>query len=76
MDRGSKLKLIFFGPLPSGDYILEVVDEYSRWPAIEVVKSTTASSTVPVLDKIFSTYGILCRMTTDNGPPFSGKELS
>ena len=65
----------FFGPLPSGDYILEVVDQYSRWVELEVVRSTAAKSTIPKLDKIFSAYGIPYKITTDNGPPFHGKEF-
>ena len=39
------VKVDFFGPLPSGDYILEVVDESSRWAEIEIVRSTSALST-------------------------------
>ena len=69
------VKADFFGPLPSGDYILEVVDVYSRWAEIEIVRSTSASSTIPVLDKIFSTYGIPEKLTTDNGPPFNSYEF-
>ena len=53
------VKVDFFGPLPSGDYILEVVDEYSRWVEIEILRSTSATSTIPKLDKIFSSYGIM-----------------
>ena len=69
------VKVDFFGPLPSGDYILEVVDEYSRWAEIEIVRSTSALSTVPKLDEIFSAYSIPCQMTTDNGPPITSHEF-
>ena len=65
----------FYGPLPSGDYLLEVVDEYSRWAEVEIVRSTSAKSTIPKLDKIFAAYGIPYKMTTDNGPPFKGTDL-
>ena len=65
------VKADFYGPLPSGDYILAVVDVYSRWAKIEIVRSTSANSTVPKLDKIFSAYGIPEKLTTDNGSPFT-----
>ena len=69
------VKADFFGPLPSGDYILEVVDVYSRWVEIEIVRSTSVESTVPKLDKIFSAFGIPDKLTTDNGPPFNSYEF-
>ncbi len=44
--------LDFYGPLPSGDYLLVVIDRYSRFPEVEIVKSTKASIVVPKWDKI------------------------
>ena len=57
-------------------YILEVAGEYSRWVEIEIVRPTSAGATIPKLDKIFSTLGIPYKITTDNGPPFHGKEIT
>ena len=71
-----QIKIDFYGPLPSGEYLLSVVEEYSRWVEIDIVKSTSAGSTIPKLDRIFATYGIPYRMTTDNGPPFNGKDIT
>ena len=71
-----KIDLWTYGPLPSGEYLLSVVGEYSRWVEIDIVKSTSAGSTNPKLDRIFATYGIPYRMTTDNGPPFNGKDIT
>ena len=68
-----KVKIDFFGP--TSEYVLEIVDEYSRWVEVEIVKSTSAGSTIPKLDKVFATYGLPYEMTTDNGPPFNGKEI-
>ncbi|KAL0183494.1 hypothetical protein M9458_019190, partial [Cirrhinus mrigala] len=61
----------FTGPFPSGDYLLVVVDDYSRYPEVEIVKSTAASAVIPKLDKIFSTFGIPAIVKTDNGPLFN-----
>ena len=39
-----------FGPLPSGQHLLVVIDDYSRFPEVEVVNSTGAESVIPYLD--------------------------
>jgi len=48
------LAMDFLGPFPSGDYLLVVIDEYSRFPEVEIVKSTSAKSVIPRLDAIFA----------------------
>ena len=63
-----KVHADFYGPLPSGEYLLIVLDRYSRYPEVEIVRSTKASSIIPKFDKIFATHGIPITMTTDNGP--------
>ena len=69
------IKVDFYGPLPSGLYLLTVVDEYSRWAEVEPVSSTSAAIVVPVLNKVFATYGIPYKITSDNGPPFKGAAM-
>ena len=70
-----KLHIGFYGPLPSGEYLLLVIDRYSRFPEVEIVRSTKATVVIPKLDKIFSVHGIPELVKTDNGPPFSGEEF-
>ena len=65
----------FLGPLPSGDYLMVVIDEYSRFPEVEIVTSTSARSTIPKLDAIFARQGIPEVLKSDNGPRFNGVEL-
>ena len=65
----------FGGPYPSGDYCLVVIDEYSRFPVVELVRSTSSRSVIPIMDKIFATHGIPERLKTDNGPPFQSYEF-
>ena len=43
----------FLGPLPSGKYLMVVVDEYNLYPEVEIVTSTSARSIIPNLDAIF-----------------------
>ena len=68
-----KVHVDFYGPLPSGEYLLVLIDRYSRYPAVEIVRSTKASVVIPKFDKIFATHGIPFSITTDNGPPFNSE---
>ena len=62
----------FYGPLPSGQTLMVVIDEYSRFVEVETVSSSTsAAAVIPKLDKIFATHGIPELLKTDNGPPFT-----
>ena len=66
-----KLAMEFFGPYPSGDYLLVIIDEYSWLPEVEIIRSTSAKTVIPKLDAIFARQGIPDELKTDNGPPFS-----
>ena len=68
--------LDFLGPFPNGELLLVAIDAYSRYPEVEIVRSTAASSTIPNLEKIFSTHGIPYKVISDNGPPFNGQEIT
>ena len=35
----------FYGPLPSGEYLPVLIDRYSRFPEVAIVKSTKGPST-------------------------------
>ena len=50
----------------------------SKFPEVEIVKSTSAKACFPKLDRIFATHGIPRKIRTDNGPPpppFNGDEF-
>ena len=64
----------FWGPLPSGEYLLVIIDEYSRYPEVEFVTSTSARAVVPHIDRVFATHGFPERVKTDGGPPFNGTD--
>ncbi|XP_068734663.1 uncharacterized protein [Montipora capricornis] len=59
-----------------GETLLLLVDDYSRFPFVEPVSSTSASAVIPKLDQIFATFGTPKIVRSDNGPPFSGKEFA
>ena len=70
------LAVDYYGPLPSGDYVLVVIDEYSRFADIDFTTSTSAKATIPKLDRIFSSYGIPLQLKSDNGAPFNSEMFS
>ncbi|XP_055605167.1 uncharacterized protein K02A2.6-like [Uranotaenia lowii] len=63
----------FLGPLPDGQYLLVVIDYYSRFMEVVEMNSITAADTVAELAIIFSRYGIPVTLRVDNGPQFSEK---
>lgn len=52
-----------------------MTDDYSRYPIIETVKSTSGNTVLPVVDKVFSKFGIPNVVKTDNGPFFNSREF-
>ena len=63
------------GPFPTGEYLFVVIDAYSRFPEVEIVRSTSANSIIPKLNRIFSAHGIPHVIRSDNGPPFTSEEF-
>ena len=43
----------FYGPLPSGEKLLVLVDEFSRFPIVKILKSTTSEAIILVVAEIF-----------------------
>ena len=60
-----------FAEFPNSEYLLIITDDYSRYPVVETVKSTSANTVIPIVDKVFSEFGIPDVVKTDNGPPFN-----
>lgn len=66
----------FMGPLPSGHNLLVLVDYYSRFVEVIVMREITAKLTIQALHETFCRYGIPESMKTDNGPQFVSEALS
>lgn len=60
----------FLGPLPSGEYLLVIIDYFSRYMEVEVMRIITAESTIERLDVIFTRLGFPYTITLDNGRQF------
>ena len=64
-----------FCDLPNGEHLLVIVDDYSRFPIVEVIHSNSAKTVIPILDKTFSIFGVPEVVRSDNGPPFKSAEF-
>ena len=67
------LSMDFCGPFPNGSYLLVVMDEYSRYPVVEIIQSLNARTVIPVLDKIFGLLGCPLVLKSDNGAPMNSE---
>lgn len=60
----------FLGPFPSGEFLLVIVDYFSRWMDVKIMRQITAEATVEKLQEIFAYQGYPVTMTLDNGRQF------
>ena len=69
------LNVDFGGPFPSAEYCLIIVDQYSRYPVVEIISSTSNRVLIPTLDKVFSIFGFPVTIKSDNGKTFQSHEF-
>ncbi|XP_031349037.1 uncharacterized protein K02A2.6-like isoform X2 [Photinus pyralis] len=69
-----RVHIDYAGPV-AGMMLLILVDAYSKWVEVKVTASTTASSTITILDELFATYGAPVTIVSDNGPQFTSEEF-
>ena len=53
------------------EYAMAVIDEYSCYPVVEIVSSTSTNAIFPRLDSVFDMLGVPKVVKSDNGPPFN-----
>ncbi|XP_015747378.1 PREDICTED: uncharacterized protein K02A2.6-like [Acropora digitifera] len=70
-----ELSMDFCGPFPNGDYLLVVTDDFSWFPEVEILRSTSAKAVIPHLDSILARQGIAELVRIDNGPPFNSESF-
>ncbi|CAK1544572.1 unnamed protein product [Leptosia nina] len=63
------------GPLPSNDYLLVVVDYYSRYKEVKITKTITSAVIIKLLKEIFGRLGYPSSITADNGRQFVSAEF-
>jgi transposase InsO family protein len=61
----------FKGPIGGQFYCHVLIDNYSRWPEVEIVNSTSLEDLKPALDRSLDLFGIPLSVTHDNGPCYN-----
>ena len=69
------LALDLLGPMPTGESLLVLVDYFSRWVEVDVIKSTSSEAIIKCLDRQFSRYGVPSTLRSDNGPNLVSAEM-
>jgi hypothetical protein len=64
----SRIHIDFAQPRDCNYFLLIVVDAFSKWPEAFVMKSTTSTATMEILDDLFARYGLPDELVSDNGP--------
>lgn len=62
-------------PLPSGENLLVVVDYYSRFYEVEILRKTTTDIIINILRGMFARHGFPSKIICDNGPQFVAEKL-
>jgi transposase InsO family protein len=71
-----KISVDFYGPIhPTKEYLLVVLDDYSRFPLVELITATSILVVRKKMEILFSIFGIPIEVRSDNGPPFNSKEF-
>ncbi|XP_050548112.1 uncharacterized protein LOC126909726, partial [Daktulosphaira vitifoliae] len=52
-----------------------IIDQYSKWPEVIKMSSTTSFHTINILREYFARYGISKTLVTDNGPQWTSDEF-
>lgn len=57
----------FLGPMPGGECILAIVDYFSRFFEVDILKSTTSEELMKHLDQMFVCHGFPISINMDSG---------
>jgi hypothetical protein len=67
--------LDLLGPMPDGEYILAIVDYYSRFFEVDIVRTITSAKMIQCLEPIFARFGYPESLKTDNGRQLISEEF-
>ena len=70
------VRIDFKGPMPKGEMLMVLTDVKSHYPEVVTLKNNSAHCVLPKLEHIFSRFGQPKQLSSNNGPPFNGKEFS
>ena len=66
----SSVAIDICGPFVTGEYLVVLVDYFSKWPEAMLTKSTKSIVIQNWLEEVFSAHGYPDILTSDNGPQF------
>ncbi|XP_048774395.2 uncharacterized protein K02A2.6-like [Ostrea edulis] len=69
------LAIDLMGPFPSGEYLLVVIDYFSRFQEVAIMKKITSERIIFQLESMFARHGLPYSMRSDNGPQFVSEEF-
>ncbi|XP_011883681.1 PREDICTED: uncharacterized protein K02A2.6-like [Vollenhovia emeryi] len=64
----------FAGPFLGHNFLI-LVDAYTKWPLIHIVKDIKSDTTINICRQVFATYGLPRFFVTDNGRSFVSEEF-
>lgn len=71
--KWDRLSMDFAGLLGTGEYLVVLVDDHSRYPEVEVISSMPDKAIIHRLTKIIADHGVPGEIRTDDAPPFNGQ---
>ena len=66
-----KVHADFKDPIAKRYYLHTIIDQYSKYPVVEVCSSTDWENMEDMLSMVFSMFGNVEEMITDRGPPYN-----
>jgi len=69
-----RIHIDFAGPF-MGHTFLVLIDAYTRWPEIHIMKNMSVQNTINKCTEIFATFGIPQTLVSDNGRTFIATEF-
>lgn len=70
----SRIHVDYAGPI-HGQYVLIIIDSFSKWMEVFLTKTITSSYTIKKLRETFSRFGLVDTIVTDNGTQFTSDEF-
>lgn len=74
-DPWMDIAMDLLGPLPNGDYLLVIIDYYSRYKEVKITKTITSAQIITILKEVFSRLGYPVSITADNGRQFVSEDF-
>ena len=65
----------FKGPIGKEYYLHTFIDQYTKYPVVEVCKSTSWEQMEPMMENALGLFGNVERVTPDGGPPYDSREF-